>query len=230
MKNTNYTILVFLSWQFSPLFCWWDRFNLCPLWHDGWISCMRNMIDHTLPIETKRIDTGDYVMKEMLILIAVIAVWYALQAYILPKMGISTWIKPSCQVADKKRDTGEHDDKDISWNFAESSIGISCQTIIQEWRGKSKRPSWWLISSAMDNMAREKACVWNAGGFLTMSRDALKDVPFGKISPDAQNVLCIAINLTWGWRSGRWWNMQAPKCSTVIPSCQGNITCQGNKG
>ena len=29
-------------------------------------------------------------MKEMLILIAVIAVWYALQAYILPKMGIST--------------------------------------------------------------------------------------------------------------------------------------------
>jgi hypothetical protein len=29
-------------------------------------------------------------MKEMLILLAVIAVWYALQAYILPKMGIST--------------------------------------------------------------------------------------------------------------------------------------------
>ena len=29
-------------------------------------------------------------MKEMLILIAVIAIWYALQAYILPKMGIST--------------------------------------------------------------------------------------------------------------------------------------------
>jgi uncharacterized membrane protein affecting hemolysin expression len=51
---------------------------------------MRNRIDHTLPIETKRIDTGDYVMKEMLILIVVIAVWYALQAYILPKMGIST--------------------------------------------------------------------------------------------------------------------------------------------
>jgi hypothetical protein len=29
-------------------------------------------------------------MKEMLILLAVIAVWCALQAYILPKMGIST--------------------------------------------------------------------------------------------------------------------------------------------
>lgn len=29
-------------------------------------------------------------MKQILIVIAVIAVWYALQAYILPKMGIST--------------------------------------------------------------------------------------------------------------------------------------------
>jgi hypothetical protein len=29
-------------------------------------------------------------MKEFLIALAVIAVWYALQAYILPKMGIST--------------------------------------------------------------------------------------------------------------------------------------------
>jgi hypothetical protein len=48
----------------------------------------------------------------------------------------------------------------------------------------------------MDNMAREKACVRNAGGFLTMSRDALKNVSFWKIRPDAQNVLCIAINLT----------------------------------
>jgi hypothetical protein len=29
-------------------------------------------------------------MKEILILIAVVAVWYLLQAYILPKLGIST--------------------------------------------------------------------------------------------------------------------------------------------
>jgi len=29
-------------------------------------------------------------MKELLILLTFIAVWYALQAYILPKMGIST--------------------------------------------------------------------------------------------------------------------------------------------
>lgn len=29
-------------------------------------------------------------MKEILTVLAVIAVWYALQAYILPKMGIST--------------------------------------------------------------------------------------------------------------------------------------------
>ena len=33
---------------------------------------------------------GAYMMKEILIVLAVIAVWYALQAYILPKMGIST--------------------------------------------------------------------------------------------------------------------------------------------
>jgi len=39
---------------------------------------------------TQRIDTGDDVMNEMLILLAVIVVWYVLQAYILPKMGIST--------------------------------------------------------------------------------------------------------------------------------------------
>jgi hypothetical protein len=32
-------------------------------------------------------------------------------------------------------------------------------------------------------------------GFLTMSRDALKDAPFGKTSPDARNALYIAINL-----------------------------------
>lgn len=29
-------------------------------------------------------------MKELLILLAFIAVWYVLQAYILPKLGIST--------------------------------------------------------------------------------------------------------------------------------------------
>jgi hypothetical protein len=29
-------------------------------------------------------------MKEILVFIAIIAVWYILQAYVLPKMGIST--------------------------------------------------------------------------------------------------------------------------------------------
>jgi hypothetical protein len=32
----------------------------------------------------------DYSMKTLLTVLAVIAVWYALQAYILPKLGIST--------------------------------------------------------------------------------------------------------------------------------------------
>jgi hypothetical protein len=55
----------------------------------------------------------------------------------------------------------------------------------------------------MDNMAKEKVCVRNAGGFLTMSHNALKDAPFGEASPDARNALYIAINLICGRRSGR---------------------------
>ena len=43
-------------------------------------------------------------MKEILIFIAVIAVWYILQAYVLPKMGIPTRLNNSCQV------TSNHDD------------------------------------------------------------------------------------------------------------------------
>jgi len=31
-----------------------------------------------------------FIMKEILILLAVVAVWFVLQAYILPRMGIST--------------------------------------------------------------------------------------------------------------------------------------------
>lgn len=31
-----------------------------------------------------------FIMKEILIMLAVVAVWYVLQAYILPRMGIST--------------------------------------------------------------------------------------------------------------------------------------------
>lgn len=29
-------------------------------------------------------------MKELLVLVAIVAVWYLLQAYVLPKMGVST--------------------------------------------------------------------------------------------------------------------------------------------
>ena len=41
------------------------------------------------------------IMKEILIVLGVIGVWYLLQAYILPKIGISTWVKDACQVASK---------------------------------------------------------------------------------------------------------------------------------
>ncbi len=39
---------------------------------------------------------------EMLILLLVIGVWILLQAVILPKMGISTWVSDACQVTRKK--------------------------------------------------------------------------------------------------------------------------------
>jgi hypothetical protein len=34
--------------------------------------------------------TGVYIMGEILIFIGIIGVWYLLQAYVLPKMGVST--------------------------------------------------------------------------------------------------------------------------------------------
>jgi hypothetical protein len=58
--------------------------------HTGNIIIPFNADQNVSCSNAERINTGDYVMKEMLILLAVIAVWYALQAYILPKMGIST--------------------------------------------------------------------------------------------------------------------------------------------
>ena len=37
-------------------------------------------------------------MKELIIMLGIAGVWILLQAYILPKLGISTWLKDSCQV------------------------------------------------------------------------------------------------------------------------------------
>jgi hypothetical protein len=44
-------------------------------------------------------------MDSIWILIIVIAVWIFLQAYLLPKFGVSTWLKPGCQAADKDKPT-----------------------------------------------------------------------------------------------------------------------------
>jgi hypothetical protein len=33
---------------------------------------------------------GDFRMKEIIIMLVIVGVWYLLQAYILPKLGIST--------------------------------------------------------------------------------------------------------------------------------------------
>jgi len=49
-------------------------------------------------------------MKEILIIIAFVGGWYLLQVYILPKLGISTWMRDSCQVTGKK-DEGTQTEK-----------------------------------------------------------------------------------------------------------------------
>ena len=49
-------------------------------------------------------------MKEILIIIAIVGIWYLLQVYILPKLGISTWMRDSCQVTGKK-DKGTQTEK-----------------------------------------------------------------------------------------------------------------------
>jgi len=54
-------------------------------------------------------------MKETLILLAVIAVWFVLQAYILPRMGISKWLNQSCQLADKKGSGDKFNTDEQQW-------------------------------------------------------------------------------------------------------------------
>ena len=44
----------------------------------------------------------EYKMENILIFIGIISVWFVLQIYILPKLGISTWMRESCQVTGKK--------------------------------------------------------------------------------------------------------------------------------
>jgi len=51
-------------------------------------------------------------MKEILIMLAIVAAWFILQAYILPKMGVPTWLNQSCQLADKKSNAGKLDGKE----------------------------------------------------------------------------------------------------------------------
>ena len=41
-------------------------------------------------------------MENILIFIGIVSAWLILQIYILPKLGISTWMRESCQVTGKK--------------------------------------------------------------------------------------------------------------------------------
>ena len=51
-------------------------------------------------------------MKEILLFLGIIAIWYVLQAYILPKMGIPTWLRNSCQVTSNYDDSKESKPQD----------------------------------------------------------------------------------------------------------------------
>ncbi len=53
--------------------------------------------------------TRSMIMKEILIMLAIAGGWILLQAYILPKLGISTWLQESCQVTSKHDRTKESD-------------------------------------------------------------------------------------------------------------------------
>jgi len=48
-------------------------------------------------------------MMEFAIVFIIFGVWFLLQAYILPKFGISTWMRDACQVTRKKNHTTNTD-------------------------------------------------------------------------------------------------------------------------
>ena len=50
-------------------------------------------------------------MEETILLFIFLGVYILAQVYILPKMGISTWMRNSCQVADKKTKKIKKQDK-----------------------------------------------------------------------------------------------------------------------
>ena len=52
--------------------------------------------------------TRSMIMKEILIMLGIAGIWILLQAYILPKLGIPTWLNNSCQV------TSNHDRTEAS--------------------------------------------------------------------------------------------------------------------
>ena len=50
-------------------------------------------------------------MKELLFFLLVVAVWFLLQAYVLPKFGVKTWLMPKRQVAGEKVKEGKTQSK-----------------------------------------------------------------------------------------------------------------------
>ena len=50
---------------------------------------------------------GALTMKELLYIVVIVGGWLLLQAYILPKFGVKTWIVPQRQVVEKKVEEGK---------------------------------------------------------------------------------------------------------------------------
>jgi len=58
-------------------------------------------------------------MNDIILLLIIVGIWYLLQAYILPKLGISTWVRNSCQVTGNKGKTEE--------KISEKNKGNACK-------------------------------------------------------------------------------------------------------
>ena len=43
----------------------------------------------------------------MFIVFAIVGVYLLIQAVILPRMGVSTWMRPACQLTDQKNETAK---------------------------------------------------------------------------------------------------------------------------
>ena len=64
---------------------------------------------------------------EFLIMVGFVAVYLLLQIYILPKMGVSTWMRDACQGTGKKKKNNPFEDN----NWLLSNVTVSLPIVKQ---------------------------------------------------------------------------------------------------